>query len=146
MYINTSKMVKYIILGWPEIQKFMDHPRWDECKMIASDDIEYAIPEDLYDDVEYKSQFPKKDKSTNLGTVVWYEDKVIVNGDKVFWYDLSDLKKGNKVLVYNSENDKWVITQCVSAVKGFPILLEEDKLLDGMNCKIIGHYDPEIPF
>ena len=22
---------KYVLVGWPEIQLFMDHPRWSEC-------------------------------------------------------------------------------------------------------------------
>lgn len=34
--INTSSVLcgtaeRYILVGWPEIQDFMDHPRWSEC-------------------------------------------------------------------------------------------------------------------
>lgn len=48
---------KYILVGWPEIQDFMEHPRWSEC--ILCQEIEghlcesptYAVPEDLYNSV-----------------------------------------------------------------------------------------------
>lgn len=48
---------KYILIGWPEIQDFMDHPRWEEC--VFCQEIEghpcesstYVIPEDLYNEV-----------------------------------------------------------------------------------------------
>lgn len=50
-------MTKYILVGWPEIQDFMEHPRWNEC--IFCDSIPnhevgvstYAVPEDLYYEV-----------------------------------------------------------------------------------------------
>lgn len=48
---------KYILVGWPNIQKFMTHPRWNECIMCNSipghevGDVTYAIPEDLYNEV-----------------------------------------------------------------------------------------------
>lgn len=48
---------KYILVGWPKIQDFMEHPRWNEC--IFCDSIPghevgvstYAVPEDLYYEV-----------------------------------------------------------------------------------------------
>lgn len=48
---------KYILVGWPNIQEFMVHPRWNEC--IFCDSIPghevgvstYAVPEDLYYEV-----------------------------------------------------------------------------------------------
>ena len=45
---------KYILVGWPEIQDFMMHPRWNECIFCTAikdhevADSTYAVPEDLY--------------------------------------------------------------------------------------------------
>lgn len=50
-------MTKYILVGWPEIQDFMEHPRWSECKFCIEtstnpcEDNTYAVPEDLYYEV-----------------------------------------------------------------------------------------------
>lgn len=145
-------MLKYIKVDWPDTQKFQENLRYFECYFatnIDGQDDSYSslmVPEDLYEEVMYKLQFPKKYENTNLGTIVCYETRAVVNGNETFYYDLSDIRKGDKVLIYNKEEDKWIITNCQSAVQGFPILLEEKELLDGINCEIIGHYDPEIPF
>lgn len=48
---------KYILVGWPDIQDFMEHPRWNEC--IFCDSIPghevgvstYAVPEDLFNEM-----------------------------------------------------------------------------------------------
>ena len=50
-------MQKYILVSWPEVQLFMDHPRWSDC--IFCMDIEghpcldssYMIPEEIYKEV-----------------------------------------------------------------------------------------------
>lgn len=48
---------KYILVSWPEIQDFMEHPRWSECLFCSSieghecPDSSYMVPEDLYDEV-----------------------------------------------------------------------------------------------
>lgn len=50
-------MKKYILVGWPEIQDFMMHQRWNECIFCSSipghkvPDSTYAVPEDLYKEV-----------------------------------------------------------------------------------------------
>ena len=50
-------MKKYILVGWPEIQDFMMHTRWNECIFCTSitghevPDSTYAVPEDLYEEV-----------------------------------------------------------------------------------------------
>lgn len=139
-------MTKYIYVEWPEYQIFMEHPRFEKDCYYCPDASIYFIPEDLYNEVMNGLEFPKKYEDTNLGTIVCYETRAVVNGNETFYYDLSDIRKGDKVLIYNREEDKWIITNCQSAVQGFPILLEEKELLDGINCEIIGHYDPEIPF
>ena len=48
---------KYVLVPWPEIQDFMEHPRWEEC--IFCQEIEghpcpdgaYMVPESLYKEV-----------------------------------------------------------------------------------------------
>ena len=53
-------MKPYYILSWPEIQEFMDHPRWGECIFCEHltghpcPDSTYAIPVDLYNEVKRK--------------------------------------------------------------------------------------------
>lgn len=44
---------RYIKVIWPEIQDYMDHPRYKECYIAQSLDSdiimsEYMVPEDLY--------------------------------------------------------------------------------------------------
>lgn len=56
---NTTCMIgeKYILETWPEVQVYMEHPRWDEC--IFCQEIEghpcpdnaYMIPESLYNEI-----------------------------------------------------------------------------------------------
>ena len=48
-------MNKYVLVYWPEIQDYMDHPRYKECYMCESLDESdsfvvstYMVPEDLY--------------------------------------------------------------------------------------------------
>lgn len=48
---------RYILVGWPDIQDFMIHPRWNKCVFCNSipghevGDVTYAIPEDLYNEI-----------------------------------------------------------------------------------------------
>lgn len=50
-------MEKYILVSWPEIQMFMEHPRWSECIFCTEipghpcNDSTYAVPESLYKEV-----------------------------------------------------------------------------------------------
>lgn len=47
-------MKKYVLVSFPEIQDFMEHPRWNECIFCMDieghpcEDSTYAVPEDLY--------------------------------------------------------------------------------------------------
>lgn len=58
---NFYDYAKYYLVGWPEIQDFMEHPRWDEC--VFCEEIEghpcgdstYAVPVDLYEEVYSQS-------------------------------------------------------------------------------------------
>ena len=60
--INTSSVLcgtaeRYILVGWPEIQDFMNHPRWSECIFCMEieghpcPDNAYMVPESLYEEV-----------------------------------------------------------------------------------------------
>lgn len=50
-------MKKYILVSFPEIQDFMEHPRWNECIFCQEieghecPDSSYMIPEDLYNEI-----------------------------------------------------------------------------------------------
>lgn len=57
-YATTcSSIEKYILVDWPEIQMFMEHPRWSECIFCTEipghpcGDSTYAVPESLYKEV-----------------------------------------------------------------------------------------------
>ena len=60
--INTPPVLqqtleRYILVEWPEIQDFMDHPRWSECIFCVEiagypcPDNSYMVPESLYEEV-----------------------------------------------------------------------------------------------
>lgn len=134
-------MVKYICVEWPEYQFFMDHQRFrGECYYCPDANV-YFVPEDLYDEVMNKLEFPKKYEDTNLGTIVYYETRAIVNGEDTYWYDEDLIKRGSEVLIYNhniKNYPKWIISKCVACSEGFPILFEDSNLLPDINCEIIG--------
>lgn len=50
-------MIKYVLVSFPEIQYFIEHPRWNECIFCMSieghevEDSTYAVPEDLYNEI-----------------------------------------------------------------------------------------------
>lgn len=142
-------MTKYIAVEWPESQKFVDYK---ECYLAIPNDPTdyepsgntYMVPEDLYNEVIYKLQFPKKYENTNLGTIVCYETRAVVN-EEPYWYDESDIRRGNIALIYD-ENGNWHTSKIVACSKGFPIMLEDSEFIIGINCELIGHRDPEIPF
>lgn len=53
----TNEDQKYVLVGWPDIQYLMDHPRWSECIFCMDleehpvEDSTYAVPEDLYQEM-----------------------------------------------------------------------------------------------
>ena len=55
-------LTRYVLVGWPEIQDYMGHPRYaDECFAATSiksgDDNSYwFVPEDIYNEVEQCGQ------------------------------------------------------------------------------------------
>lgn len=48
---------RYILVGWPEIQEFMNHPRWSDCIFCIAieghpcPDNAYMVPESLYNEI-----------------------------------------------------------------------------------------------
>lgn len=53
---------KYILVSFPESQVIINHPRFNECRLVDSGDDNdesgtYAVPEDLYEDVYGKKEF-----------------------------------------------------------------------------------------
>ena len=52
-----NNIEKYVLVSWPEIQYFMEHPRWEECLFCQEieghpcPDGAYMIPESLYREV-----------------------------------------------------------------------------------------------
>ena len=48
---------RYFLVEWPEIQEYMNHPRWSECifcmeiKEHPCPDNSYMVPESLYEEV-----------------------------------------------------------------------------------------------
>lgn len=54
---SVKALERYILVEWPEIQTFMDHPRWSECIFCMEieghpcPDNSYMVPESLYKEV-----------------------------------------------------------------------------------------------
>lgn len=142
-------MTKYVIISWPEVKYFLDNERWSECifcKNVKDHPVKegsWAIPEDLYDKVTYKLQFPKKFENTNLGTIICYENYAVVNGADYYYYDESNIKRGNEALIYNYDDKKYYICKIVACGLNLPILLDKDKFFIGLNCELIGHRNPD---
>lgn len=139
-------MIKYIKVDWPDYQKFEEHERANECYtcIVYEDIYSLMVPEDLYNEVMQKLQFPKKYENTNLGTIVCYETRAVVN-QETYQYDESDIRKGNIALIYD-KNGNWHTSKIIACAKGFPIMLEDSEFIIGINCELIGYRDPEIPF
>ena len=135
-------MIKYIRLPWPEYQEFLEFR--DDCYYDSENDA-YFVPEELYERVGYNPKLPKKYENTNLGTIVCYETGAVVNGNQSYWYDESDIRKGNIALIYD-KNGNWHTSKIKACPKGFPIMLEDSEFVIGINCVLVGHYNPEIPF
>lgn len=136
-------MTKYVKVDWPESQRFIDMDLEDifYCAGERDDEGSVFVPDNIYDEVMYKLEFPKKFENTNLGTIVCYETRAVVNGEDTYWYDEDEIKKGSEVLIYNHDIEslpKWIITKCVACSSGFPLIFEEKLLCPGINCEIIG--------
>lgn len=81
---------KHILVGWPKIQDFMEHPRWSECIFCKETDghpcleAVYAVPEDLYNEVyNLKSQIvlSEEDKQVILETIHFIDNIYFTEGE-----------------------------------------------------------------
>lgn len=116
-------MTKYILVDWPEIQMFMDHPRYKECYMCESLDEDaspcsvYMVPEDLYDEVTTP---PLPEEYSN------------------FTREYSRIKRGQKVLIEDAKTNELHVVEAESSWLGdsMPCILSNG-YLDGLNCWII---------
>lgn len=62
-------------------------------------------------------------------------------GNDTYWYDPDLIKKESKVLVYNHDTKDFCISTIKLCSQGFPIVLEDDKLIVDINCEIIGTHE-----
>ena len=113
---------KYIAVEWPEYQIFMEHPRFrEECYFCPDANI-YFIPEDLHDEIMYPPyELPEE-----------YREN--------YTMDFDHIKRGQNLLVSIDDIGELRVIKAASNWKAFdpfPILLEDEVLLDGFNCKVI---------
>ena len=115
-------MTKYIKIGWPEYQGFMEHPDFHEKCFFCAEDNSYFIPEDLYEETKYPPyELPDEYKEG-------------------YTTDFVRIKRGQNLLVFIIETEELKVVKAISnwkAYESFPILLEDKELLDGINCEII---------
>lgn len=113
---------KYILINWPDYQLFMDHPRFkDDCYNCLEVNA-YFIPEDLYEEV------------TNPPYELPEEYK------EVYDINFKSVKKGQNLLVlpYDTEEVRIIKSKTNWKINyPFPILLEDDTLLEGINCVVV---------
>lgn len=111
---------KYVIVTFPEIQKYMDCNRWDECFQLCTDEPTYIVPEDLYEWIN-RIKIPDKYKDT-------YTENIP-----------SDIKRGTKVLLFNYDTEEFIEEETQTSSRfTFPLLFKDISLLEGINCDIIG--------
>lgn len=135
--------MKYVKVEFPNYSKFETHERINECYVCRTYGEESTtvlmVPEDLYNEIMMKLEFPKKYENTNLGTIICYENYALVNGKDYYWYDQSDVKTGDTALIYDYDTDQWLVTTITAYSKGFPMLFEDSNKVDGINCEFIGY-------
>lgn len=136
-------MTKYIKLDWPEYQEYMEHPKFREDSYYIADCNSYMIPEYIIEDIDRGLIPPETTfENTSIGTVTLYNTLAVVNAKDV--YDYREPTKGEEVLIYLYHDEDFRITTCKVSSKGFPILFEDNTLLEGLNCKLIGTKDNNI--
>lgn len=123
--------MKYILVQWPEIQDYMEHPRYNECfsanKIDENDSNSYwFVPVDLIAEVEY---------------VKFQETAEFVWDGQVFTRDIyaHPIKKDDIVLFTDNYGRFWT-SKCIRSEKKFPmdIMLFEGHETPGIGCYIEG--------
>ena len=116
----------YSLIRWPEIQDYMDHPRWNECfdaqRIDESDSESYwFVPDDIVAEVEWE-KLKKED---------------FVFDGMVFTRAFTDIKRGDIVCFINDEGKQW-ISKCITPGLGSLPDLFEGNEMPGINCYIDG--------
>ena len=121
----------YVKVCWPEIQDYMDHPRWEECfsaQSIDETDIDsyWFVPEDVVEEVKYA----KFQRTANL---TW-------NG-QAFTRDIytHPIKEGDLVL-FSDDNGRLWTSKCIRGYGKLPtdVPLFEGSETPGIGCYILG--------
>lgn len=130
-------MDKYVLVEWPEIQYFMEHPRYrSECYGASTeDDISevWFVPEDLYEEVTIGKLYPAE-FDLPIGHIRITMDEVELNGVK-YTRDEDQLKRNSEVILYSPNKGYWTTT-CTSYSYGFPPIFEDSSTL--IDSEIIG--------
>lgn len=134
---TLNRMTKYIEVGWPEIQDFMEHPKYTEC--FSANPIDetdprgvWFVPEYLYEEVQMSKLYPAEFDLPN-GHIRITLDDVEFNGVK-YDRDEHQLKKGSEVVLYCPTRGYWK-TKCIAMSHGFPPIFEDGTLI---NTEIVG--------
>ena len=120
----------YIKVYWPEIQDFMEHPRYKECYMCESLDVEdvnlvsvYMVPKNLYEEVQ-NDKYPKE---------------IIFEGEsyETFW---TYIERGDSVLILSEDDERRVLTAETSSKPPLygSVVFDNDEFFPGINCEILG--------
>lgn len=112
-------MTKYILVEWPEMQKFQERPEYeDTCFEHESGAITF-VPEDLYNEVMNPFELPDE-----------YKENFTLEFDRI--------KKGQKVLIEDTENHRLFTVEARTNWIGdsMPVLLTGN-YLPGINCYIV---------
>lgn len=120
----------YVKVLWPEIQDYMDHPRYNECYMCESlgENDEpivsvYMVPEDLYVEVQM-DKYPKE---------------IVFEGEtyETFW---TYVNRGDAVLLELGNGERKVLKASVSSKPPLygPVLFDDHNYVPGINCDILG--------
>ena len=112
-------MTKYILVQWPELQKFQVLPEYeDTCFEHESGAITF-VPEDLYNEIMNPFKLPDEYKEN-------------------FTIDFDRINKGQKVLIEDIESNRLYVVEATTNWVGdsMPCILTGG-YLPGINCYII---------
>lgn len=112
------------MIEWPEIQNFMDHPRWSECYSaldVTGCDINgvWFVPEDL-------------EKEINTPP-----DSEFIFDGQIFTRDFWEINRGDLVCFSDNKDEVWT-SYCVISGKGYAPDIYEHGECPGINCYIEG--------
>lgn len=104
-----TKPEKYILIGWPEIQDFMEDPEFSKCVFCTEisghpcPDSTYAVPESLYykvkDTVDIVSKNQEKLSNTLAAKIDEYTSNI-----KSLQEQLDKASKCYEKIIFNNEN------------------------------------------